>query len=154
MDAFMALAVQEAIAGVKAGHGGPFGAVIVNDGRVIASDHNRVVFTNDPTAHAEVNVIRRASFLLGRFDLSDCMLYTTCEPCPMCFAAAEWARIPRVYFGATRHDAAKAGFDDAAMYDDVADPHSAKSLVLEALERDACLVAFAVWDNKEDRVPY
>lgn len=150
----MAVAIREALDGVVAGHGGPFGAAIVQNGTVIAQDHNRVVLTNDPTAHAEVNVIRRAASLLGRFDLSDCLLYTTCEPCPMCFAAAEWARIPRVYFGATRHDAADAGFDDAAIYQDVADPHSAQNLVLAALDREACLEAFVAWKKKEDRVLY
>lgn len=154
MNEYMKLAVEEARAGVAAGHGGPFGAVVVRDGVVIARGHNRVVETNDPTAHAEITAIRGAASILGRFDLSDCVLYTTCEPCPMCFSAAAWARIPLVYYGANRSDAAKAGFDDAAIYEDVADPHSARAISLVELDRAACLGPFEDWNAKEDRVPY
>mmetsp|Transcript_12605 Transcript_12605/g.18856 ORF Transcript_12605/g.18856 Transcript_12605/m.18856 type:complete len:168 (+) Transcript_12605:83-586(+) len=113
----MDIAVQEAQEGVKRGEGGPFGAVIVNKkGEIVARAHNMVLQTNDPTAHAEVTVIRKASARLGRFDLSDCTIYSTCEPCPMCFGAIHWAKIPVCVYGATAKDAAEAGFDDAFIY--------------------------------------
>ncbi len=150
----MKLAVEEARRGVLEGHGGPFGAVIVRNGEVVAAAHNTVVHSKDPTAHAEVNAIRMASARLGRFDLSDCELYTTCEPCPMCLAAIHWARIPVVYQGATRQDAAAAGFDDQFLYD-VFEGKAAETRVRqEALGREDCLTAFELWNNKADRVPY
>lgn len=113
----MDAAVDEAREGLLKGEGGPFGACIVRDGEVIARAHNMVLQTNDPTAHAEVTCIRKASSRLGRFDLSDCVLYTSCEPCPMCYGAIHWAKIPVCVYAADRDDAAKAGFDDAFIYD-------------------------------------
>jgi len=113
----MESAVDEAKEGLMKGEGGPFGACIVQDGKVIARAHNMVLQTNDPTAHAEVTCIRKASSRLGRFDLSDCVLYTSCEPCPMCYGAIHWAKIPVCVYAADRNDAAKAGFDDAFIYD-------------------------------------
>uniref|UniRef100_A0A6U3BUV7 CMP/dCMP-type deaminase domain-containing protein n=1 Tax=Lotharella globosa TaxID=91324 RepID=A0A6U3BUV7_9EUKA len=114
---YMDLAVQEAKEGVERGEGGPFGAVIVDSkGEVVARAHNMVLQSNDPTAHAEVTCIRKASAKLGKFDLSDCKIYSTCEPCPMCFGAIHWAKIPVCIFGATAKDAADAGFDDAFIY--------------------------------------
>lgn len=115
--AHMDAAVEEAREGLRKGEGGPFGCCIVRDGKVVARAHNMVLQTNDPTAHAEVTCIRKASSRLGRFDLSDCVLYTSCEPCPMCFGAIHWAKIPVCVYAADRNDAAKAGFDDAFIYD-------------------------------------
>ena len=111
-------AIQEAKQGVIRGEGGPFGAVMVQmeTGKVVASAHNMVLQTNDPTAHAEVTCIRLASAKLGRFDLSDCVLYSSCQPCPMCFGAIHWAKIPVCYYAATDEDAAEAGFSDASIY--------------------------------------
>lgn len=111
-------AIQEAKQGVARGEGGPFGAVMVDTstGKVIARAHNMVLQTNDPTAHAEVNCIRMACAKLGRFDLSDCTLYSSCQPCPMCFGAIHWAKIPVCYYSATDQDAAEGGFSDASIY--------------------------------------
>ncbi|MCL2711564.1 MAG: nucleoside deaminase, partial [Planctomycetaceae bacterium] len=116
MDSFMQIAVEAARKGMAAGMGGPFGAVVVRDGEVVAVAHNEVLGTNDPTAHAEIVAIRKATATLGRFDLSDCTLYSTCEPCPMCLSAIHWAGIRTLYFGADRHDAAGGGFDDEFIY--------------------------------------
>jgi guanine deaminase len=154
MNAFMQAAVEEARLAVDTGQGGPFGAVIVHDGRIIARGHNTVVNTNDPTAHAEVNAIREASRVLGRFDLSDCDIYTTCEPCPMCYAAVYWARIPRIHRGATKDDAARIGFDDRAIYDDLARPVEERDIPLIEVDREACLEPFRHWEQKPDRIPY
>merc|ERR1711939_792101 len=115
----MDMAVEEAVEGITKGEGGPFGACVVCDGKVVARAHNMVLQTNDPTAHAEVTAIRKACARLGRFDLSDCILYTSCEPCPMCYGAIHWAKIPRCIFSATAEDAAKAGFDDKFIYESI-----------------------------------
>lgn len=103
--------------GVKSGEGGPFGAVVVRDGEVISHGHNRVLHTNDPTAHAEVVAIREACTKLGTWSLHDCVLYSSCEPCPMCFSAIHWAKIPKCFYSATADDAADVGFDDKFLYD-------------------------------------
>lgn len=150
----MKIAVDEALLGVKKRDGGPFGAVIVKDGEVIATGHNQVIATNDPTAHAEVVAIREASKKLGRFDLSDCELYTTCEPCPMCYSAAHWAKITKVYFGATRGDAADAGFDDAYIYDVLSGKIENEQMTLEQVERETCLEAFETYNKDEKRTLY
>jgi guanine deaminase len=116
----MDIAVAEAMDGVGKGEGGPFGAVIVDkDGNVVARAHNMVLQSNDPTAHAEVTCIRKACAKLGRFDLSDCTIYSSCEPCPMCYGAIHWAKLPECKFAATAEDAAKAGFDDKFIYDSI-----------------------------------
>ena len=112
MNEYMRIAIEEAEEGVRCDHGGPFGAVVVYNGKVIARGHNRVIATNDPTAHAEMEVIREAARKLGRFDLSDCEIYSSCEPCPMCFSAIHWAKMKNLYFGCSREDAADIGFDD------------------------------------------
>jgi guanine deaminase len=114
---FMKMALQEAKKGVAKKHGGPFGAVIVRNGKVIARAHNIVLKDNDPTAHAEINVIRKASKKLKKFDLSGCELYVTSEPCPMCLSAIYWARIKKVFFVCSRKDTQKIGFDDKKIYD-------------------------------------
>lgn len=108
----MDIAIKEATKGMRKGEGGPFGAIIVKNGKIIACAHNTVLKSKDPTAHAEVNAIRKASKKLKRFDLSDCEIYTSCEPCPMCFSAIHWARIPKIYYAATISDAKKAGFNE------------------------------------------
>ena len=149
----MRLAVAQASRGAKRNHGGPFGAVIACGARIVAKAHNEVIKTNDPTAHAEIVAIRKASAKLKRFDLSDCELYSTCEPCPMCLAAIYWAGIPRVYFGCTRKDAEKIGFRDRRLYSLI---KKRKSSAVEKikLERRECLKPFQEWAQKKDRVIY
>jgi guanine deaminase len=151
---FMLLAVAEARRGVDRNEGGPFGAVIVRRGRIIARAHNRVIKTHDPTAHAEILAIRKASRTLGRFDLSECELYTTCEPCPMCLAAAYWAKIRRLFYGCTRQDAARIRFDDRYIYQVIRGRVAHPRLRTVPFERDACLPLFRAWDRKTDKVRY
>lgn len=154
MEDFMQIAIIEAKKGILNRDGGPFGAVIVKDGVVIARGHNRVVSTHDPTAHAEIVVIREASTLLQRFDLSDCELYTTCEPCPMCYSAAHWAKIKKLYYGATRQDAADIGFDDQYLYEVLANDHVDEKMSEEQLARDSCLEVFRIYENDAERTAY
>lgn len=151
---YMELAISEAFTGMKADEGGPFGAVVVQKDKIISSAHNEVLKTNDPTAHAEVLAIRRASALLGRFDLSDCEIYSSCEPCPMCLAAIHWAKIPRLYYGCTRQDAARIGFDDQFLYEVINGTASVEKLQKTQQERDACLVPFEEWEKKGDKRLY
>jgi len=154
MNEFMKIAIDEALSGMEGNDGGPFGAVIVLNGEIISSAHNEVVKTNDPTAHAEVTAIRKASSLLGRFDLSDCVIYSSCEPCPMCFAAIHWAKIKTLYYGSTRKDAANIDFDDQYIYDVISGV--AKELQVEVLQvdREESLEPFKKWESKIDRVQY
>ena len=135
MNRWMQIAYNEAVEGMLADEGGPFGAVIVKGEKVIATAHNEVLKSNDPTAHAELNAIRRASKLLGSFDLSECTLYCTCKPCPMCLGAIFWARIGTVYYGATGEDAARGGFDDLRFYDMLEGRNS--DVVLRQLDHEA-----------------
>ena len=155
MHPFMKIASEEAVAGARNNEGGPFGAVIVREGEVVARGHNEVLKSNDPTAHAEMVTIRRAAAVLGRFDLSDCVLYTSCEPCPMCLSAIYWARIPTVFFGCTKEDAADIGFDDQAIYEYIRHPeqHQAE-LCLISQDREECLRNFEEWRNKADKTMY
>ena len=150
----LARAIALARSAMEAGEGGPFGAVIVRDGVVIAEGANCVTSTNDPTAHAEVTAIRRACAALGTFTLKGCVLYTSCEPCPMCLSAAYWARLDRVGYASTRDDAAAAGFDDAVLYDELARPTSARTMALEHQPRAEADEAFAAWLLKVDKIPY
>ena len=154
MNKFMKLALEEAIKGINEKAGGPFGAVIVRNGEVIAKAHNEVVSSHDPTAHAEVVAIRRASEKLGRFDLSDCEIYTTCEPCPMCYSATHWAKIKKMYYGATREDAANVGFDDEYLYKILSGDLRDDSLVLEQSDRDECLKPFVDFDMDDEKKMY
>mgnify|MGYP002654182955 FL=1 len=140
--------------GMEGGAGGPFGAVVVKDGQVVAEGWNQVTSTNDPTAHAEVVAIRRACTALGRFDLRGAVLYTSCEPCPMCLAAAYWARVDAVVFGNTREEAAAIGFDDQWLYDEVPKPIEARSLPMRRLLGAEALEAFAAWAEKPDKIAY
>ena len=147
-------AVAEAAAGLAAGDGGPFGAVVTRDGVVIGRGHNQVVGLNDPSAHAEVQAIRAACRALGTFDLSGCEIWATCEPCPMCFAAIHWARLGRVHYGAARADAAGIGFDDAAIYEVLAGSRAPAFAVTAGVEADACLDLMRRWRDDDRRVPY
>lgn len=154
MKKFMEKAVLEALEGVKERHGGPFGAAIIKDDEVIALGHNEVIATNDPTAHAEVVAIRKASKKLGRFDLSDCVLYTTCEPCPMCYSAAHWAKIPKIYYGATREDAADAGFDDSYLYEVLSGERNNEHMSLHQENQAICVDVFKIYNADEERTLY
>ncbi|MCC8035077.1 MAG: nucleoside deaminase [Rikenellaceae bacterium] len=137
-----------------AGGGGPFGAVIVREGKVIASATNSVTLTGDPTAHAEVNAIREACRAAGDFKLEGAEIYTSCEPCPMCLGALYWAGISKIYYGAGKHDAAEAGFDDSFIYDEMSLPYEERSIPAVQLLRDEAKGAFALWNEKSDKVEY
>ena len=152
MNKWMKIAYNEATQGMLANDGGPFGAVIVKDDKIISQAHNEVLVSKDPTAHAEVNAIRRASKELGSFDLSGCVLYTTCKPCPMCLGAVFWARISTVYYGATDKDAAKAGFDDKHFYEMMQDDNSGLNLKQIDAQQNAGL--FDLWLKKNDKEMY
>lgn len=134
--------------------GGPFGAVIVKDGEIIAATSNRVTLDNDPTAHAEVNCIRMACKRLGTFDLSGCTIYTSCEPCPMCLGAIYWARIDRIFYGNNRQDAADIGFDDDFIYQELARPMDNRSTSIIPILQDEALHSFRLWTEKTDKTEY
>jgi guanine deaminase len=151
---FMARAIQLSIDGVNSGRGGPFGAVIVRDGRIIAEGANQVSSTNDPTAHAEILAIRRACEKLRVFELKDCELYTSCEPCPMCLGAIYWARLSRIYFASTAEDAAKAGFDDSFIYSELKQARAQRSIPTIQTMREEALAGFRAWAEKPDKIPY
>jgi guanine deaminase len=150
---FVSEAQKEAIRGVKKNQGGPFGAVIVRKDKIIARAHNTVVSGVDPTAHAEINVIRKAAKKLKTFDLSDCELYSSCEPCPMCISAIYWARIKKVYYVATRLDAAKAGFDDANFYEMFSGKQKSGTKLVKVNDKNG-LEEFHVWAKKQDKKRY
>ena len=155
MSEFISMANEEALSGALANDGGPFGAVITKDGKVLSRGHNEVLKTNDPTAHAEMVAIRRAAQALGSYDLSGCEIYSSCEPCPMCLAAIYWSRISTVYFGCTKEDAAAIGFDDKAIYDYIKNPAAyQQDLRLVPADREACLKTFEQWQGKKDKVIY
>jgi len=152
--AFMARAIQLSLENVLSGSGGPFGAVIVKNGNVVAEATNRVTATNDPTAHAEVLAIRQACQKLGLFELKGCDLYTSCEPCPMCLGAIYWARIDKVYFGSLAADAAKAGFDDSAIYAEIAQSRAAREIPMIQMMREEALAAFRAWEELPGKILY
>jgi guanine deaminase len=151
---FMLEALRLAEANVIGGEGGPFGAVIVRAGQVIARGTNRVALRHDPTAHAEVVAIREACRVLGTFQLSGCEIYASCEPCPMCLGAIYWARLDRLYFAGTRADAARAGFDDSRIYDEIPRPLAARTLPTVQLAHPDAGRPFAAWAAQGDRVDY
>ena len=153
-ETFLREAIRLARDRSAAGFGGPFGAVVVRDGRIIARGWNRVTTANDPTAHAEVVAIRKACTRLRSFSLAGCTLYASCEPCPMCLGATYWARVDRLVFGAGRLDAAAAGFDDALIYDELPLAPHERSLPTAQLLREEALAAFHAWLADADRVPY
>lgn len=150
---FMRRAIELAVENVNNG-GGPFGAVIVHDGQVVATGVNRVTASNDPTAHAEVNAIRSACTKLGTFNLSGCVLYTSCEPCPMCLGAIYWAHIDKIYYGANQHDAAAVNFDDSFIYKELELPISKRKKPIENILHDEALAPFNLWRDKEDKTEY
>jgi guanine deaminase len=147
-------AVALARAGMRIHGGGPFGAVIVADGELVGRGCNQVTPLLDPTAHAEITAIRDACRALQRFDLRGCVLYTSCEPCPMCLSAIYWARLDRVYFASTRHDAAGIGFDDDFIYQQIPLDLSARSLPMVQLPTAAAADLFGEWTAKPDKIPY
>jgi len=151
---FMARAIQLSLDNVLSAHGGPFGAVIVKGGSIVAEGVNRVTATNDPTAHAEMIAIREACAKLGVFELNDCEIYTSCEPCPMCLGAIYWARIARVYFGNLATDAAKIGFDDSFIYREFAQARDERSIPMVPMMREQALTAFRAWQDKPNKIPY
>ena len=151
---FMARAIQLAVENVRSAQGGPFGAVVVSDGNIIAEAANQVTATNDPTAHAEVLAIRQACQKLGCFELKTCELYTSCEPCPMCLGAIYWARLSRVYFASFAVDASQAGFDDSFIYREIAQPHSQRGIPMTQLMREEARAAFQAWQQKSNKIPY
>lgn len=151
---YMLEAIRKAEENILSGKGGPFGAVVVRDGEIVAAAANRVTSTNDPTAHAEVVAIREACKTLDTFDLSGCEIYASCEPCPMCLGAIMWARIDKLYFAANRQDAARAGFDDELFYSELALPAEQRALQpTQLLKKEANLV-FDKWLETVDKIPY
>ena len=142
---------REMMLGLK---GGPFGAVVVKDGKIIAEGHNQVTTANDPTAHAEVVAIREACRVLGTFNLEGCVIYASCEPCPMCLSAIYWARLERIYYGNSRVDAAGIGFDDEFLYVEVAKPIEEREIPTVQLMAEEALDVFEEWKTMPDKVPY
>lgn len=152
-DEFMRRAIRLSIDNVKKG-GGPFGAVIVKDGKVISSGTNNVTAKNDPTAHAEIDAIRKAAKYIRNFDLSGCEIFTSSEPCPMCLSAIYWAKISSVYYGTTKRDAAKIGFIDDFIYKEINKSLEKRKLKITQHLRDEALMSFEMWDMKEDKKEY
>lgn len=150
---FMRKAIALSIQNIQKG-GGPFGAVIVKDGKVIATGVNRVTRNTDPTAHAEVTAIRKASKKLGTFDLAGCDIYTSCEPCPMCLGAVYWAHIDKMYYGNTKADAKNVGFDDSFIYDEIELKPEKRRLITTQLLSEEAIEAFKAWANTENKVKY
>ena len=150
----MTRAIQLSIEALHSGRGGPFGTVIVRDGRIVAEGANQVTSSNDPTAHAEIVAIRRACYKLGVFELKGCELYTSCEPCPMCLGAIYWARLSRIYFANTAEDAAKIGFDDSFIYSELKQPPSMRRIPTIQMMREEALEGFRAWATKPDKIAY
>jgi guanine deaminase len=151
---FMTRAIQLSIENVHSGLGGPFGAVVVKDGAIIAEGANLVTSTNDPTAHAEVLAIRAACRKLGVFDLEGSEIYSSCEPCPMCLAAIYWARLSHIYFANADADASSIGFDDSLIYSELAQPPSHRKIPMIQMMREEALAAFRAWESKSDKITY
>src|ERR1700689_1230268 len=151
---FLARSIQLSLENVLSGRGGPFGAVVVKDGNIIAEGANQVTSTNDPTAHAEVVAIREACKKLGVFDLEGCEIYTSCEPCPMCLEAIYWARLSRIYFANADADASRIGFDDLLIYRELAHPHSQRKIPLIQMMPVEALAACGGWEEKAKRNEY
>lgn len=151
---FLREAIRLAWLSLDRNEGGPFGAVIVREQEIVGRGWNRVTSTNDPTAHAEVVAIRDACSNLGTYCLAGCQIYTSCEPCPLCLAAVYWARMDRIYYAATRDDAATAGFDDRHFYEEMAKDPAKRSIPVVQFLRDEARAAMQAWLTKEDRIPY
>lgn len=150
---FMQKAIDLSIENIANG-GGPFGAVIVCDGEIVATGANRVTANNDPTAHAEVNAIRAACAKKQSFKLEGCTCYTSCEPCPMCLSALYWAGISRIVYGNTKEDAKAIEFDDSFIYDEIGKPHSARTIPCQNLMREEALAGFRLWEATESKTRY
>jgi guanine deaminase len=153
-EVFMREAIRLAEENNVTGNGGPFGAVIVKDGKIIARGHNEVTSTNDPTAHAEVVAIRNACREIGTFQLEGCEIYASCEPCPMCLGAIYWARPSKIYFAATREDAALAGFDDSLIYKEIALDPCQRIIPCEQILNNEALSVFNSWIENGNKIPY
>jgi tRNA(Arg) A34 adenosine deaminase TadA len=151
---FMRRAIELSAQRMREGAGGPFGAVIVKDGKIVAEGWNRVTSSNDPTAHAEVTAIRDACKALGTFSLAGCEIFTSCEPCPMCLSAIYWARLDRIYFANSRQDAAAIGFDDEFLYREVSKRVEDRSIPTIKIEMPEARAVFAEWQSKTDKVRY
>lgn len=151
---FMREAIRLSVQNVKQDQGGPFAAIVVKEGKIIASGTNIVTSSNDPTAHAEIVAIRNACKILGTYQLSGCELYSSCEPCPMCLGAIYWARPMRVFFGNTQADAAAIGFDDRFIYQEIALPPNARSIPQQQLLQTEAIEAFRLWDKSEHKKRY
>lgn len=162
MESFMEIAIKEAISGVKQKHGGPFGAVIVYKDKIISQAHNEVILKNDPTCHAEILAIRRASKAINNFNLHGCSIFTTCEPCPMCLSAILWAKITKVYFGCTKIDAEEIGFNDNLYFNIIKNTNSQNNnsqnthlkLDMSNFYRKKCLEIFKTWNKLDDKTIY
>jgi len=151
---FMQMAIDLATENVASGAGGPFGAVVVLNGEVVATGVNSVTSNNDPTAHAEVMAIREACRVLGTFQLTGCEVYTSCEPCPMCLAALYWSRCAAIFFGNTAADAAEAGFDDSFLYTEVQKPHDDRAIPTSQLLPEQAIVSFNTWCERVEKIDY
>lgn len=152
-EELMQRAIELSVKNVGEG-GGPFGAVIARNGAIVATGVNRVTASCDPTAHAEVSAIREAARRLGTFDLSGCVIYTSCEPCPMCLSAIYWAHLDSIYYGNNKDDAAAIGFDDSFIYDELALSPLQRRIIARPMMREQALKAFRLWDEKADKVEY
>ncbi|MGC8865454.1 MAG: nucleoside deaminase [Bacteroidales bacterium] len=153
-EQFLREAIELARANVERGKGGPFAAIVVRNGEVIAAAANSVTSTNDPTAHAEVNAIREACRRLGTFQLDDCEIYTSCEPCPMCLGAIYWARLRKVYFAATKVEASEAGFDDDFIYREIEKVPAYRSIPFIHVPLSQARLPFKVWSEMETKISY
>ena len=151
---FMERAIELGYSGMENNHGGPFGCVIVKNGAIIAEGNNRVTSDNDPTAHAEIVAIRNACKSLNDFQLDSCEIYTSCEPCPMCLGAIYWTRIERVFYAATREDAADAGFDDDFIYKELNLSPDERKIPMTRTERSSAVRLFETWKQKDDKIGY
>lgn len=151
---FMRRAIELSSMNLHTGDGGPFGAVIVREGEIIAEGRNMVIVTGDPTAHAEIVAIREACRRLGRFHLTGCTIYASCEPCPMCLGAIHWARLDSIHYSCSRDDAAAIGFDDSFIYRQIELPPEERALVTVQLMRDEAVEVFQLWDAMERKIRY
>lgn len=153
-EIFMQKAIDLSLDGMNSDDGGPFGAVIVKGGEIIAQGNNQVTSENDPTMHAEIVAIREACKKLNTFDLSGCTLYTSCESCPMCLGAIYWAHLDRVYYANTKEDAAQIGFDDAFIYEELSLDKNKRKLLMQQMSRREAIEVFQKWEEKEDKIIY
>jgi tRNA(Arg) A34 adenosine deaminase TadA len=151
---FMSRAIELSKRNMETNAGGPFGAVVVKDGKIIGEGWNQVTSTNDPTAHAEVQAIRNACKNLNTFDLNGAEIFTSCEPCPMCLSAIYWARLGKIYYANTKKDAAAINFDDDFIYQEIPKPYPQRSIPLVPLMREEALQIFKIWGHKVDKIPY